>query len=738
MSGRWGMLADDLTGAMDAGMQLPGRPAIWFEMERPVEGWNIVSTESRNLPHEQAAARVRRALDAFRRLGVAMGYKKIDSTLRGPVGAELEAVLSAGACRAVALAPALPESGRVTRNGIQLVDGIEVTQTEFGSDPFAAPGSSRICELLPRGMAFAEIGRMEGQALLRAMRKALADGKRILILDAGEEEDLARIAWACAQMEGVLPCGSAGLIQKLVPAQSAREIRRLDGPMLVLSGTPAAQTKEAIRFAARSGGALFLRAGPDGLDRAVRALGQGRPVVADFAAGSREEIAGFSEEERARRRLEVLGMVERWAKACLGPPGPGALTVFGGDTLRAVCRALGAEGLRIEGMVEKLVPAARLVGGAADGMQLVCKAGGFGRRETLKEILERSGADMAGEKPVLAITMGDPAGVGPEIIVKALMDARVHQICRPLVVGSAQIMRQAVRMVQAPGLHVRAIQSPQQAAYAPDTLNVLDLWGLEAEAVAPGRVSAVSGEAAVQAVRAAIDLAMGGQAGATVTAPINKEAIRLSGCPYAGHTELYAAQTGSSRFSMMLAHGGLRVVHVSTHVSLREACERVKSGRVLEVIRLAWEACRALGISRPRVAVAGLNPHAGENGLFGREEIEEICPALEAARQQGIQAEGPLPPDTVFARAAGGLYDIVVAMYHDQGHIAVKQAGFRFDGASGACQGAAGVNVTLGLPIIRTSVDHGTAFDIAWKNQAAADSMIEAIEYAVRMTQSKP
>ena len=219
---------------------------------------------------------------------------------------------------------------------------------------------------------------------------------------------------------------------------------------------------------------------------------------------------------------------------------------------------------------------------------------------------------------------------------------------------------------------------------------------------------------------------------ATVTNALNKAAINLAGHHFAGHTEIYAHFTGTKNYTMMLAHENLRVVHVSTHVSLREACDRVKKERVLTCIKIAHDACRRLGIESPRVAVAGLNPHSGEGGLFGREEIEEITPAIEEARALGINADGPVPPDTVFSKARGGWYDIVVAMYHDQGHIPLKVTGFVYDQASGRWSNVAGVNVTLGLPIIRASVDHGTAFGHAHQGLANPVSLINAIEYAAK------
>ena len=233
-----------------------------------------------------------------------------------------------------------------------------------------------------------------------------------------------------------------------------------------------------------------------------------------------------------------------------------------------------------------------------------------------------------------------------------------------------------------------------------------------------------------------IELALDKKIDATVTNPLNKEALNLAGHHYAGHTEIYADLTNTDKYTMMLADGNLRVVHVSTHVSLREACDRATKERVLDVIRIADKACKNLGIKNPRVAVAGLNPHCGENGLFGREEIEEINPAVEAAKAEGINALGSLPADTVFSKANGGMFDIVVAMYHDQGHIPLKLLGFVYDQEKQSWQAVQGVNITLGLPIIRTSVDHGTAFDQAGKWSASELSLENAIDYAIRLAEN--
>jgi 4-phospho-D-threonate 3-dehydrogenase / 4-phospho-D-erythronate 3-dehydrogenase len=332
----------------------------------------------------------------------------------------------------------------------------------------------------------------------------------------------------------------------------------------------------------------------------------------------------------------------------------------------------------------------------------------------------------AAARPLLAITMGDPAGIGPEVVLKALAHAAVYAQCRPLVVGDARILRRAAAWLSGSTPEIAVVATPAEGRYEPGRIDVLDLANADPAACPVGEVSAAAGNAAVEAVFRACDLAMAGDVDGVVTAPLNKAAMNLAGHHFAGHTELLTERTGASKVSMLLVGPNLRIVHVSTHVSLAEAIRRVTPERVGEVIQIAADACRALGIERPRIAVAGLNPHAGEGGLFGQEEIESIVPAIEAARARGLDVSDPQPPDTVFLRATKGNYDIVVAMYHDQGHIPMKVLAFD-----------SGVNVSVGLPIVRTSVDHGTAFDIAGTGVASEESMLAAIDVAVRMAAAR-
>jgi 4-phospho-D-threonate 3-dehydrogenase / 4-phospho-D-erythronate 3-dehydrogenase len=326
-------------------------------------------------------------------------------------------------------------------------------------------------------------------------------------------------------------------------------------------------------------------------------------------------------------------------------------------------------------------------------------------------------------KPCLGITMGDPAGVGPEVVAKALAHAEIREACAPLVIGDILAMENAVRVA---GLDApcRTIQNPCECASGAGFINVIDLANVPAD-LRVGKIDPRAGKAAYEYVARAVGYALSGQIQGIVTAPLNKAALNLAGYQFPGHTEILAHLSGVKDYSMMLVGQSLRVIHVTTHVSLRHACDLIRKERVLRVIRLAAAALQQMGIAEPRIGVAGLNPHAGENCLLGDEDAAEIVPAIAEARAAGLRVTGPLPADTIFHRTVvRGEFDIVVVMYHDQGHIPLKTLDF-----------AAGVNVTVGLPFVRTSVDHGTAFDIAGKGRADSRSLREALLLAARMAQ---
>lgn len=338
-----------------------------------------------------------------------------------------------------------------------------------------------------------------------------------------------------------------------------------------------------------------------------------------------------------------------------------------------------------------------------------------------------------GSAPRLAITMGDPAGVGPEIIVKAArrlkprIDAGDFHL---LVIGHRSALRAAQSVLG------ETIAFAETDGTAAPPLALLQA-GEERSPLAFGRVDPEAGRFAYLAVERAVALARDGAIDAIVTAPLNKEALNLAGFHYAGHTDMLADLTGVRSSYMLLAHGDMRVTHVTTHVALEDVPRLLTPERLRRTIDITHQAMLDLGIDRPRIAVAALNPHAGEGGLFGRQDIDVTMPVIAECRAQGMDISGPVPGDTVFVKLRARQFDAVVAMYHDQGHIPVKLLGFDVDPATGQWKALSGVNITLGLPVIRTSVDHGTAFDIAGTGAANEDSLIEAIDYALRLAEVK-
>lgn len=328
-------------------------------------------------------------------------------------------------------------------------------------------------------------------------------------------------------------------------------------------------------------------------------------------------------------------------------------------------------------------------------------------------------------KPVLAVTMGDAAGTGPELLTKALPAAEVRDVCRPVVIGDAATLRAAAAITGA-SVKIRTVGSPSEAGEDPAVIDVVDLGNVEAAALLRGRVSPMTGQAAYEYIKRSVDFTLAGESHGIVTSAINKAALHAAGHRYDGHTELLSELCGAPKVTMMLVAGKLRICHVSTHVSLKEAIERARPERIVSVIRIARAGVQELGIEDPHIAVAGLNPHAGEGGIFGDEEIKYITPAIEQARALGFRVSGPFAGDTVFFRTLQGQFDCAIAMYHDQGHVAAKMLGIWL-----------GVNVTLGLPIIRTSVEHGTDFDNAGTGRGDPRSLVAALKLAATIAANR-
>ena len=333
-------------------------------------------------------------------------------------------------------------------------------------------------------------------------------------------------------------------------------------------------------------------------------------------------------------------------------------------------------------------------------------------------------------KPIIAITVGDPFGIGPEVTVKALSHSEIYNICRPVVIADTKIIKDIIDITNM-DLKVNTIINPGEGLYKFGTIDVIDVIGVNEYKF--GQITIEGGKASFAYIKKAIELAMKKEIDAVTTGPINKKTLNMAGFHYAGHTEIFADLTNTKSVCMMLTDKHMRVSHVTTHIPMKDVSEKITKQRVLEVIRLTDDAVKKMSIKNPKIAVAGYNPHSGEDGLFGDEEIEKITPAIEEAKAEGILAEGPVPPDTVFSKMMGKQFDAVVAMYHDQGHIPMKLAGFKFESETGLMGAMSGVNVTLGLPIIRTSVEHGVAFEIAGKGIANDQSMLDSIVLAAKM-----
>lgn len=325
------------------------------------------------------------------------------------------------------------------------------------------------------------------------------------------------------------------------------------------------------------------------------------------------------------------------------------------------------------------------------------------------------------KRTISGITMGDPSGIGPEIILKSFEKNEIRN-SGLVVIGDFSVMQEAYEMLSVKSFKLNPAPKATDWIFSPGILNIYDMDLIRTGELQRGVMNAQSGDAAFQYIRKAVDMVKGGEIDAIATAPLNKEALHLAGHDYPGHTEILASLTSTKDYAMLLYDKKLSVIHVSTHISLLEAITGLRRKRIEKVIELADTWMMKLSGRVPRIAVAGINPHSGENGLFGNEELKQIGPAVRYMKEKGVNVEGPLPPDTVFLLAVNGKYDVVVAMYHDQGHIPLKLLGFN-----------SGVNITVGLPFIRTSVDHGTAFDIAWKGIANEESMAEAIRLSTKL-----
>ncbi|MEN0133648.1 MAG: 4-hydroxythreonine-4-phosphate dehydrogenase PdxA [Rhodococcus sp. (in: high G+C Gram-positive bacteria)] len=723
------VLADDLSGAAEVASAFLDRGAVSLllgacEAHEP-GGVVVADLDTRSMTAAEAARTMRDAL-----AGIPAGtlvVKKIDSLLRGNIAAEVSVLAADGP---VVFAAGLPAVDRTVRGGVVHLGSTPLHAAGVWSAEATSPPES-IAALFP-GRPTRNVPR--GAGVAEALARAASDGA-LAICDVETDADLDSIVLACRAIPGVRLVGTSALA-----AAVARTLPRRDVPapattlpesVLTVVGTaePVAVHQVASLVAAGArhvpvdARKLLLGAVDTGPLR--RALDTGSAVVT---------VTGDVDPSNARTLSAALGRLV----AALQTDRRSDLVLTGGETARAVVDALGITSLHPVHEVHHGAVASV----ASDGRRVVTRPGSFGDATSLSAIAAYLRGDQppthtptqrgphmsasidTANLPAVAVTMGDGAGIGPEVIVPALLDDATRSWCNPVVIGDAKRLRLAANVLGIDA-DIVTVESIADAQSVPGRVNVIDL-DLLPDDLPWGELSPVAGHAAYEYIRVASELAVRGEVQAICTAPLNKEALHAAGHIFPGHTELLAHLTGTEEVSMMLSTPKLKVIHVTTHIGLLDAVAKIEPGLVERTIRRGHEALVRSGIADPKIGVCGINPHAGEHGLFGYgEEEQKIIPAVEVLKADGIDVHGPLPADTAFFLAGRGDYDLIVAMYHDQGHGPVKVLGIE-----------AGVNITVGLPVIRTSVDHGTAFDIAGKGIAEAGSMVEALRQAAELATS--
>ena len=758
------ILADDFTGAHDVGTPFAVSGFTTAVITDPehlasVEADIIViDTGSRDCPEAEAIQRLQKACLAIKEQNADLIYKKVDSTLRGHIGGEIACVLQMLGLRTTILCPAFPELGRTTVGGYHLLDGVPIDQTAAGRDPGSPVTTSCLPDLI-KSQTSLDVYNVDlkivsaGAGTIRSALNQIADAS-LTVLDAATPEHLKDIFAAVdVGARDTLICGSAGLAGSMAehycetsdrPDPVYEEEGASAGPVLTIAGSVNPVSVQQVAEASKIPEIEVLYLDSNTLlsddseteirrvaETALAHLAVGSDTVIALAPDSVHRLACENKPKAQNGENSLVANLTdcfgKITKNLMGSCSPSGLVLTGGETAGRVVQHLGSHGTRLTGQVMMGVASAVLDGGPHQDTPMVLKPGGFGGSDGLITCIKHlrasdaQAAAVIGERPILGITIGDPNGVGPEVIVKALTSPELYRRSRPLVIGNAEVMRRHLQHGALP-LEINRVDTPVEGKYTHGTLDVLTVDNIDVESLKHGEVQESAGRLAVESVIGATKLAMAHDIQAVVTAPLNKEAMNLAGYHYAGHTELIAELTGTKHYRLTLAFDEMLVSHVTTHVSLREAIKRLSSEGVVSTIEIIGNALKRMGIKDPRIAVMGLNPHAGEGGMFGDEEIRIIEPAVEKARLEGWNIQGPLPPDTVFLRALRGEFNGIVGMYHDQGHIPVKAVAFDRS-----------INVSLGFPIIRTSVDHGTAFDIAGQGIANSENLAAAIRMAVRL-----
>lgn len=727
------ILADDFSGSCEVSLPwsdhgFPTRISLGSAPGSPsgASRVTVMDTDSRYLEPADAHRRIQKLVQGLPQ--GTMIFKKIDSLWRGNLNAELGALTDAG--YRLIIAGALPHMERSVKNGRPLVAGRPLSSTDAWQVE-AAKAPETVTELLG-DLDTATASLSDGKPLQDQLAAA-ANSASALIVDCATEDDLLGIADAWLTLRTTNPqqfqrsilVGTGALNTQLVSTLSRRSAppqgMTLQAP--APPGGPARCILGVIGSASSPSGQQLELARKAGIpcSETINELPSptpGAPVILRATRSGTDPTA-------------VLRQLRKQATGFLAKH-PGAdLFLTGGETARAVLDDLGVTSLA---PLKQLEPGV-VICQAPDGRLIGTKPGSFGSPSilttaltTLRELRaplsqepESMSTTTQDTRPLIAVTMGDGSGVGPEVTVGALLDANAYKISRPIVIGDCHRLSLGAAAL---GLKAEIVEISEvaQAQFAPGRINVIDPH-LLSEDLEWGKISSEAGNAAYHYIRIACELAMRGEVHGICTAPLNKAALHEAGHIYPGHTELLAHFMGVEEVSMMLSTPKVKVIHVTTHIGLIDAIKKIEPGLVERTVRRGHEALVRAGNPNPKIGVCAINPHAGENGLFGYgEEEEKITPALEKLQADGVNAIGPLPADTAFFLAGRGDYDLIVAMYHDQGHGPVKVLGIE-----------AGVNITVGLPVIRTSVDHGTAFDIAGKGIVEVGSMIEALAQSVNL-----
>lgn len=675
------IIADDLSGAAEAAAAFVGRGVSVSVQLTPASSTADVTVV--DLHSRRDADRVRTCAALVQSAGAARVVVKIDSLLRGNIAGTIESLSQLG--RPIVIAAGNPALGRTVVDGVVRVNGAPLHETAMWSAETDEP---------PRSVA-----------------DAIGNLRDVRICDVASAADLDAIVAEAAADTILVGTGAltAAIARTLAPTSAAGPSTPSERTVFVV-GTADIAADTQLAALERSGVTVLRLRPSDLLDGSATIEGTERFVAL--------AIDGPVQADESHRLVNALANA---AASIIDDSTDLVLT--GGETARTVLDRLGVHTL--EPFDE--IHTGAVVSVTPDGRRVVTRPGSFGDARSLVTIADylrsthSEALPMSETLPYVALTMGDAAGIGPEVIVPAVLDARVASWCRPVVVGDAARLRLAAGVL---GLdpEIVAVERVSDAVFTPGRINVIDLGLIPAD-MPWGELSAVAGNAAYEYIRVASELAVDGQVQAICTAPLNKEALHAAGHIFPGHTELLAHLTGTEEVSMMLSTPKLKVIHVTTHIGLLDAVAKIEPGLVERTIRRGHEALVRSGNPHPKIGVCGINPHAGENGLFGYgEEDMKIVPAVKVLQADGIDAVGPLPADTAFFLAGRGDYDLIVAMYHDQGHGPVKVLGIE-----------AGVNISVGLPVIRTSVDHGTAFDIAGKGIAEAGSMVEALRQAAEL-----